>query len=140
MSIDLSISNLPNNSIPFAGPIEAHSPTEFTPEENRQLYTMLGGHSLFACLRAASKFDLFSILSSRGKLTCVGIAESLGIAIQPARIMLLPLVMGGALKKEGHFYSNTRLAETLLVRGAPDAINECIDCLLYTSPSPRDRG
>ena len=128
MSINSSTNNLPINSIPFVGPVETQpDTTEFTPEENRQLYTMLGGHSLFACFRAASKFDLFSILSSRGKMTCGEIAKSLGIAIQPARIMLLPLVMGGALKKEGQYYSNTRLAESLLVRGAPDAINECIE-------------
>ena len=100
---------------------------EFTPEETRQFYTMLGGHTLFESLRAAAKFDLFSLLSKRGSLTYQEIATELGIQEQPTRMLLLPLTMGGALKKEGYLYSNTRIAEKLLISDSPHSVKACIE-------------
>jgi len=95
---------------------------DFTAEEATIFYTMFGGHLLFQTLRSAAKFDLFSLLSERGSLTREQIATELDIQDYPARVLLLPLVTGGLLKKDGTEYSNSRVAEKLFVRSSPESL------------------
>lgn len=88
-------------------------------KQAERFYLYFGGHIFFETLRAAVKFDLFSLLADKGPLTRRQIAEQLGINDQPARIMLLGLTVGGLLKKRGELYRNSTLAKQLLTRNSP---------------------
>jgi ubiquinone/menaquinone biosynthesis C-methylase UbiE len=83
-----------------------------------RLYFVLGGHIFFQTLSAAIELDLFSLLAQHGKLTRPQIAQQLGTAEQPTRILLLGCVTLGLLRKRGVFYSNTFLANRLFVRSS----------------------
>lgn len=87
-----------------------------------RFYLVFGGHIFFQTLRTAVKFDLFSLLAKHGRLTRREIADRLGIAEQPARILLLGCTSAGLLHKRGSRYSNSRLARRLLVQGRAGSI------------------
>jgi len=57
-----------------------------------RLYLVFGGHIFFQTLNAAARLDLFTLLKKNGGLTRAEITSHLGIADQPARILLLGLV------------------------------------------------
>jgi len=84
-----------------------------------RFYLVFGGHLFFQTLRAAVEFDLFSLLAQSPGLDRSGIAERLGIAEQPARIMLLGLTASGFLRKRGERYFNTWLTTDLLTKESP---------------------
>ena len=83
-------------------------------KQSERFYLYFGGHIFFETLRAAVKFDLFSLLAKEGPLTRQQIAKRLGIDEQPARVMLLGLTVGGLIKKRGTTYRNSLLAKQLL--------------------------
>jgi ubiquinone/menaquinone biosynthesis C-methylase UbiE len=87
----------------------------------------LGGHIFFETMRAAVKFDLFTLLAERGPLSRRQIAQLLNISEQPTRIMLLGLTVGGLLKKRGELYRNTMLASQLLTRTSPRNVLSYVD-------------
>src|SRR5688572_16737277 len=100
----------------------SHRHPEVSEAEWEKLYRILGGHIYFQTLAAAVQFDLFGVLKEHGPLTRAAIAQRLGIQDQPARILLLGCTTLELLQKSGDKYSNSNLAERLLVRTAPGNI------------------
>jgi hypothetical protein len=94
----------------------------FLRRQAERLYLVFGGHIFFQTLNAAARFDLFTLLKLNRGLTRIEISQKLGIADQPARILLLGLVSSGMLKKRGETYRNTRLADELLCSDSPTNI------------------
>jgi SAM-dependent methyltransferase len=92
-----------------------------------RLYLVFGGHIFFQTLRTAVQLDLFTLLAREGPLTRKQIAERLGIAEQPARIVVLGLTTVGLLRKRGQTYSNSHLAEILLVKSSPRKITSYVE-------------
>jgi len=92
-----------------------------------RFYLVFGGHIFFQTLRSAVKLGLFSLLAQHGRLTRSQIAGHLGIADQPARILLLGCTVTGFLRKRGDKYSNSWLANRLLVKGGPGYIGAYVE-------------
>jgi ubiquinone/menaquinone biosynthesis C-methylase UbiE len=92
-----------------------------------RLYLVFGGHIFFQTLRTAVKLGLFSLLAKEGRLTRRQIAERLGIEEQPARIVLLGCTAVGLLRKHGQTYSNSYLANRLLVQGKRGNITSYVE-------------
>lgn len=90
-----------------------------TREEGSQFYSIFGGHIFFQTLRAAAKFDLFSLIKNNSSMTRAQIASNLKIEEQPTRVLLLPLTVAGILKKDGDYYKNSNLAEKFLCSDSP---------------------
>jgi len=84
-----------------------------------KLYPILGGHIYFQTLSAAVQLNLFGLLKQHGQLTLREAADHLGIEQKPARIMLLGCTTLGLVLKSGPMYSNSELADRLLVEDAP---------------------
>jgi hypothetical protein len=80
------------------------------------------GHTAFQMLWAATEFDLFSLLSRRGALSLEEIAAEVGLARQPAEILLQGLSALKLLKKNDERDANSAVAESRLVRGRPGCI------------------
>jgi SAM-dependent methyltransferase len=74
-----------------------------------KFYLIMSGHIYFETLSAAVEFDLFGLLSKHRRLSCTEIANHLGIAEKPARILLLGCTALGLLRKRGAMYSNSRI-------------------------------
>jgi hypothetical protein len=66
-------------------------------------------------------------LSKEGPLTRQEIAQRLGIAEQPARIVVLGLTVTGLLRKRGNRYVNSHLARLLLDRTSPRKITAYVE-------------
>jgi len=96
-------------------------------KQAERFYMYLGGHIFFETLRAATKFDLFTLLAEQGPLSRQQIAERLRINDQPARIMLLGLTVGGLLKHRRGLYRNSMLAGQLLSRTSPRQVLSYVD-------------
>ncbi len=92
-----------------------------------RLYLVFGGHIFFQTLRTAVQLDLFTLLDKEGPLTRQQIAQRLGIAEQPARIVVLGLTAVGLLRKRGVRYSNSHLAGLLLVKDSPRKITAYVE-------------
>jgi cyclopropane fatty-acyl-phospholipid synthase-like methyltransferase len=92
-----------------------------------QLTRTLGGHIFFETLVAAAHLDLFSLLGQQGPMTRAEMAQKLGVADKPLRIVLLGCVALGLLRKSGDRYRNDRLADMLLTRQAPRSILPIIE-------------
>lgn len=104
-----------------------------------KFYLIMGGHIYFQTLSAAVEFDLFGILSKHKRLTRSEIARILDIDEKPARILLLGCTSLGLLRKSGATYSNSRLAERLLVRDAPANIISVIRWQNHINYRPMQR-
>jgi len=92
-----------------------------------RLYLVFGGHIFFQTLRTAVQLGLFSLLAKEGPLTRQEIATRLGIAEQPARIVVLGLTVTGMLRKRGNRYSNSYLARILLDQDSPRKITAYVE-------------
>lgn len=92
-----------------------------------RLYLVFGGHIFFQTLRTAVQLDLFSLLAKEGPLTRKEVADRLGLQEQPIRIILLGLVTCGLLLKRGQKYSNSHLAQLLLVKESPRKITAYVE-------------
>jgi SAM-dependent methyltransferase len=92
-----------------------------------RLYLVFGGHIFFQTLRTAVQLDLFTLLAKEGPLTRQEIAKRLGIAEQPARIVVLGLTVVGFLRKRGERYSNSYLAGLLLDKNSPRKITAYVE-------------
>ncbi len=92
-----------------------------------RLYLVFGGHIFFQTLRTAVQLDLFTLLAKEGPLTRQEIAKRLGIAEQPARIVVLGLTVVGLLRKRGWRYANSHLAQLLLVKDSPRKITSYVE-------------
>lgn len=91
-------------------------------KDYEKLFMILGGHIFFQTLSAAVQLDLFTLLSSRPRLTRSAIASALGIQDKPARILLLGCTNLGLLRKVGSTYANSPLAEQFFVRTKPGSL------------------
>lgn len=116
----------PNGSLSHAGETirttSDSSRNGVTHNEWQKLYRILGGHIFFQTLAAAVQLDLFGLLSRTGPLSRNEIARELDIEEQPARILLLGCTALELLSKTGELYSNSSVAEKLLVRTSPGNI------------------
>lgn len=92
-----------------------------------RLYLVFGGHIFFQTLRTAVQLDLFSLLAKSGPLTRQEIAQRLGIAEQPARIVILGLTSVGLLRKRGNRYGNSYLSALLLDKNSPRKITAYVE-------------
>lgn len=92
-----------------------------------RLYFVFGGHIFFQTLRTAVELDLFTLLAKHGPLTRQEIARRLGVEEQPARIIVLGLTTAGFLRKRGPEYSNSKLAQVLLVKDSPRKITAYVE-------------
>lgn len=99
----------------------------FLRRDVERLYLVFGGHIFFQTLRTAVQLDLFSLLAKQGPLTRQEIAQKLGIAEQPARIMVLGLTVAGLLRKRANRYSNSYLAGVLLDKNSPRKITAYVE-------------
>lgn len=84
------------------------------------LALIAGGHSAFQLLWAGVKLNVFATLSKTPNLTKAEIAEKLGLAAQPARILLTGLTALRLIIKENERYRNAAIVERVGVPGSPD--------------------
>lgn len=92
-----------------------------------RLYLVFGGHLFFQTLRTAVQLDLFTLLAKSGPLTRQEIAQRLGLQEQPVRIIVLGLTTCGLLRKRGDRYTNSHLAQLLLVKDSPRRITAYVE-------------
>ncbi len=92
-----------------------------------RLYLVFGGHLFFQTLRTAVQLDMFTLLAKSGPLTRQEIAQRLGLQEQPVRIIVLGLTTCGLLVKRGDRYSNSHLAQLLLVKDSPRRITAYVE-------------
>ncbi|MCP2337296.1 acetylserotonin O-methyltransferase [Actinomadura rupiterrae] len=78
-----------------------------------QLREICIAHYRFQYLSTAFEFGLFALLSQRPGLARTEIAAGLGLAEQPARILLLGCTAFGMVRKDGDRYYNTELTQSL---------------------------
>lgn len=95
--------------------------------QTERLYLVFGGHIFFQTLRTAVELDLFTLLSREGPLTRQEIARRLGLQDQPGRIIVLGLTASGFLSKRRDRYSNSHLAQRLLVKDSPRKITAYVE-------------
>ncbi|MBV8512922.1 MAG: hypothetical protein JO289_22395 [Xanthobacteraceae bacterium] len=81
------------------------------------VHKIMDGFYEFQILSAAVRFDLFSLLQR--PLTRDQIRAELGIAEQPARILLLGCVSLGLIHKRGEYYQSSDAAAMTLSRDSP---------------------
>lgn len=101
--------------------------SDISEQQWQNLYRIVGGHIFFQTLSAAVQLDLFGTLREHGPLTRTEIANRLGISEQPARILLLGCCALELTEKSGDTYTNSQVAEQLLVRDAPGNIVSIIE-------------
>lgn len=87
-----------------------------------RLVLIAGGHTAFQLLWAGVQFGLFDRLSARPGQTLEELAAALGLAIQPARILLIGLTALGVVKLDQACYRNAPLTEERLVAGKPGCV------------------
>ncbi|HKJ72037.1 MAG TPA: methyltransferase [Gammaproteobacteria bacterium] len=87
-----------------------------------RLALIAGGHTAFQLLWAGVQLDLFGTLSSEPGLDREQLAERLGLADKPARILLVGLTALGLIRKEEAGYRNAALTERMLVGGEAASI------------------
>lgn len=89
------------------------------PLDWERLVLIAGGHTAFQLLWAGVELGLYDKLSARPGQSLDELAQSLGIARQPARILLIGLTALGIIKLEKGGYFNAQLTEDRMVRGKP---------------------
>ena len=92
------------------------TPSEFNWE---QLVLIAGGHTAFQLMWAGVELGLYDKLSSQPAQTLDEVAQSLSLARQPARILLIGLTALGVVTLEDDRYRNARLTEERMVRNKP---------------------
>src|SRR5688572_21522229 len=92
------------------------TPTEV--DEDR-LILLSAGHTAFQLLWAGIELGLYDQLSVRPGQTLDEVAQSMELARQPARVLLIGLTALGIIKLENERYYNARLIEERMVKGKP---------------------
>lgn len=91
-----------------------------TPELDwTRLVLIAGGHTAFQLLWAGVELGLYDALSTQPDQNLDEIAQALGLARQPARILLVGLTALGIIKLNTGAYRNAQLTEDRLVKGKP---------------------
>jgi predicted O-methyltransferase YrrM len=83
------------------------------------LMALSTGFWAFKTLAAAHELGLFSRLAGGAGITVAGLAETLGLQLRPAEMLLTGCAALGLLEKTDGRYRNTPLSEAYLVRGKP---------------------
>jgi hypothetical protein len=93
----------------------------YTPPEldSERLILIAGGHTAFQLLWAGVELGLYDKLSAKPGQTLGELAQSMGLAHQPARILLIGLTALGVLKLENERYHNAEVTEERMVSGKP---------------------
>ncbi len=98
-----------------------------SPLDWERLVLIAGGHTAFQLLWAGVELGLYDKLSARPGQSLDELAQSLGIARQPARILLIGLTALGIIKLEKGEYFNAQLTEDRMVRGKPGYAASILD-------------
>lgn len=97
----------------------SYAPTELDWE---RLVLMAGGHTAFQLLWAGAELGLYDKLSAQPGQTLDQLAQSMGLARQPARILLTGLTALGVVRLEQGAYRNAAVTEDRMVSGKPGCI------------------
>lgn len=97
----------------------AYTPPELDWE---RLVLIAGGHTAFQLLWAGVELGLYDKLSARPGQTLDELAQALGLARQPARILLVGLTALGVVKLENGRYRNADITEARMVSGKPGCV------------------
>ncbi|MFZ5573988.1 MAG: methyltransferase [Pseudomonadota bacterium] len=97
----------------------AYTPPELDWE---RLVLIAGGHTAFQLLWAGVELGLYDTLSARPGQTLDELAQALGLARQPARILLVGLTALGVVKLENGRYRNADVTEARMVSGKPGCV------------------
>jgi L-tyrosine C(3)-methyltransferase len=90
---------------------------------NREKFELIaGGHTAFQLFWAGIDLGLFNLLSRRPGLTEARAARALGLAAQPARILLVGLLSLGLVERRGSRFRNAPAVEQNLVDGKPGSL------------------
>jgi SAM-dependent methyltransferase len=84
-----------------------------------RLILIAGGHSAFQLLWSGDQLGVYALLSNEPGIGLHEIAERLGLAAYPCRILLVGLTALGIISKEDGRYHNATLTEQILVKGKP---------------------
>lgn len=93
--------------------------SDTSPLDWERLVLIAGGHTAFQLLWAGVELGVYDKLSAQPGQSLDELAQSLGIARQPARILLIGLTALGIIKLEKGGYFNAQLTEDRMVRGKP---------------------
>lgn len=103
----------------------------------KRTYMILGGHIHFQTLSAAVQLDLFTMLARNKGMTRAKIAQTLGVAEKPIRILLLGCsALGLVRRKADGRYVNSFLANQLLNGDRPRNILAAIRWQHYINYRP----
>ena len=91
------------------------------------LRLIIHGTTAFELLRAGLEFDLFERLEAAGGMDVPEVAQAIGTAEQPARILLLGLSSLQLLEKRGGKYVNSELVRRKLLRSSPRFLGPLVD-------------
>lgn len=91
------------------------------------LRILVHGTTAFELLRTALEFDLFERIEAAGGMDVPQVAKALGVAEQPARVLLLGLSSLLLLDKDDGSYVNSELARQRLLRSSPRYLGPLVD-------------
>lgn len=100
---------------------------ETTISDADYLRILIHGTTAFELLRTALEFDLFERIEAADGLDVDGVAEALGVARQPARILLLGLASLRLLEKRSDRYVNSELTRAKLLCSGRRFLGPLID-------------
>ncbi|MBM2620133.1 methyltransferase domain-containing protein [Actinoplanes sp. LDG1-06] len=91
------------------------------------LRILVHGATAFELVRTGLELDLFEHIEAAGGLDVTGAAAALGVAGQPARVLLLGLTSLRLLERHDGRYVNTPLVREKLLRDSPRYLGALID-------------
>lgn len=97
------------------------------PSEAELLRIIVHGTTVFELLRTALELEVFEQLERAGGMDLPAVAEALGIARQPARVLLLGLASLRLVQKRGETYVNTDITRKKLLRSSPRFLGPLVD-------------
>ncbi|AUS81274.1 methyltransferase domain-containing protein [Actinoalloteichus sp. AHMU CJ021] len=100
---------------------------DVTLSEADYLRLIIHGTTAFELLRTAMEFDLFERLEAENGLTLEQVADAIGVAEQPARILLLGLASLSLVTREGERYVNSPVIRRKMLRDAPRFLGPLLD-------------
>ncbi|MFI2652183.1 methyltransferase [Micromonospora fulviviridis] len=88
---------------------------------------LVHGTTAFELVRSGLELGIFEHLENAGGLDARRLAEAIGLAVQPARIMLLGLCALRLIDKRGDVYVNADMTRRKLLRGSPRFLGPLVD-------------
>lgn len=84
-----------------------------------RLVLIAGGHTAFQLLWAGVELGLYDALSAEPDRSLDQVADALGLARQPTRVLMVGLTALGIVNLDNGHYRNAQLTEDRLVKGKP---------------------